>query len=610
MSEGANPTTPTIQVNGMHNVHPKTHVKEQLRSYIKLITSLFVAYLLVSRLQPHHFGFQYNISGQGPATICEQEQPLRPSNDVTGKVMHILKSDDFAARAAEALGGAIRIPTESFDEWGPVESDPRWANLSLFHTYLEAIFPRTHSSLSLTKINTYGLLYEWKGSDDSLAPLLLMAHQDVVPVDPAAYSLWKEPPYSGKLVDGYVWGRGSVDDKSGLIGILLAVEILLEQGWNPKRTITLSLGFDEETSGLQGASHLARYLQVTQKKKFAMIVDEGGRYNLTFGRMTAAPAIAERGYTDIRIKVNTPGGHSSTPPVHTSIGYLALLLTQLEANPRPIHLTRQSPIFKSIECSAAHSPDIPDRLRREVIRASQGDDTALKKVEQYIQNSDEPNAEWLRSILGTTQAVDMIHGGVKSNALPEEAFAIVNHRIAIDSSIGALKDSVIDLLSPVASKQNLELVGFDNISVSATSSSFRGKITLSYAWGYGLEPAPISSPNSPAYKLLSGTIRAAWEDAHPGDESIIVAPSMMGGNTGSLLHTAPIMLLPEELPHIADTRWYWSLSDNIFRYGHLGAHHSYNGVHTVNEAIRLDGFVDMVKFFSILILNADESEAI
>ncbi|KAG8972013.1 hypothetical protein FRC05_010426 [Tulasnella sp. 425] len=244
----------------------------------------------------------------------------------------------------------------------------------------------------------------------------------------------------------------------------------------------------------------------------------------------------------VRIKVNTPGGHSSTPPMHTSIGPLALLLTQLEANPRPIHLTRQSPIFKSIECAAAHSPDISDRLRREVIQASQGDETALKKVEQYILNEDAPNTKWLRSILGTTQAIDVIHGGVKSNALPEEAFAIVNHRIAIDSSIQALKNSVIDILSPVASKHNLELVRFDNISVSATSSSFTGKITLSDAWGNALEPAPISSLDSPAYKLLSGTIRAAWEDAHPGDESIIVAPSMMGGNTGSLLHTAPIML--------------------------------------------------------------------
>lgn len=125
---------------------------------------------------------------------------------------------------------------------------------------------------------------------------------------------------------------------------------------------------------------------------------------------------------DIRIKVNTPGGHSSIPPTHTSIGYLALLLAQLEANPRPIHLTRENPIFKSIECSAIHSPDIPDRLRRQVIRASQGDEAALEKVEHYIINSDGPKAAWLRSILSTTQAVDMIHGtGLTNNT------ALVRH---------------------------------------------------------------------------------------------------------------------------------------------------------------------------------------
>ncbi|KAG8955779.1 hypothetical protein FRC00_005274 [Tulasnella sp. 408] len=572
-------TTPRVQDNSASNVH----LKQRLGASTKLIAPLLVAYLLISCLQRHYPRLQSNLLARRPEDICKQEQPLRPSSNVAGKITHALKSDGFAVRAAEALGGAVRV-------------------------------------------NTYGLLYEWKGSDDSLAPLLLMAHQgekprshdcsfglpadiaDVVPVDPAAYSFWKEPPYSGKLVDGYIWGRGSVDFKSGLIGILLAVEALLEEGWTPKRTITLSFGFDEETSGLQvkalgerpaffvnnkyiqGASYLSKYLEEKQKKKFSMIVDEGGAYNTAFGRMTAAPAIAEKGYMDIRIKVNTPGGHSSIPPTHTSIGYLALLLAQLEANPRPIQLTRQSPIFKSIECSAIHSPDIPDRLRRQVIRASKGDEAALKEVTHYIINSDGPKAAWLRSILSTTQAVDMIHGGVKSNALPEEVFAIVNHRVAIDSSLEALKDSVVSLLSPVASKHNLELVGFDNTSVSSTSGSFGGKVTLSDAWGDALEPAPISPTDSAAYKLLSGTIRAAWEDAHPTEESIIVVPSMMGGNT--------------------DTRWYWGLSDNIFRYSHVGEYHFYNGMHTVNEAIRLDGFVDMVKFFSVLILNADESKTI
>lgn len=577
------PTTPRVQDNSVH-------LKQRLGASTKLIAPLLIAYLLISCLQQHYPWLQSNLLTRRPEDICTQEQPLRPASNVAGKIAHALKSDGFAARAAEALGGAVRVSTEVFDGWGPVDSDPRWGNFSLFHTYLEATFPRIHASLSLTKVNTYGLLYEWKGSDDSLAPLLLMAHQDVVPVDPAAYSFWKEPPYSGKLVDGYIWGRGSVDFKSGLVGILLAVEALLEEGWTPKRTLTLSFGFDEETSGFQGASYLSKYLEQKKKKKFSMIVDEGGAYNTAFGRMTAAPAIAEKGYMDIRIKVNTPGGHSSIPPTHTSIGYLALLLAQLEANPRPIHLTRENPIFKSIECSAIHSPDIPDRLRRQVIRASQGDEAALEKVEHYIINSDGPKAAWLRSILSTTQAVDMIHGGVKSNALPEEVFAIVNHRVAIDSSLETLKDSVVSLLSPVASKHNLELVGFNNASVSSMSESYRGKVTLSDAWGDALEPAPISPTDSAAYKLLSGTIRAAWEDAHPTEESIIVAPSMMGGNT--------------------DTRWYWGLSDNIFRYSHVGEYHFYNGMHTVNEAIRLDGFVDMVKFFSVLILNADESKTI
>lgn len=107
-----------------------------------------------------------------------------------------------------------------------------------------------HATLTQTRINTHALLYHWPGTDSSLKPILLTAHQDVVPVEPNTVDSWIHPPYSG-LYDGtWVWGRGSLDDKSGLVGIMVTLEKLIEKGFKPKRGILVGFGIDEEASGL------------------------------------------------------------------------------------------------------------------------------------------------------------------------------------------------------------------------------------------------------------------------------------------------------------------------------------------------------------------------
>lgn len=113
---------------------------------------------------------------------------------------------------------------------------------------LEKAFPLTHAHLTRTRVMTHALVYEWEGSDKSLKPLLLAAHQDVVPVLADTRDLWTHDPYGGEYDGTYIWGRGSMDDKSGLIGALAAIELLLESGkFSPARTVILALGCDEET---------------------------------------------------------------------------------------------------------------------------------------------------------------------------------------------------------------------------------------------------------------------------------------------------------------------------------------------------------------------------
>jgi Gly-Xaa carboxypeptidase len=521
--------------------------------------------------------------------LCPQADELVPEkNGVIWESLQLTYGTEaFKARAIDWLGGAVRIPTETFDDMGDV-TEPVWEKFLPLHDYLEDSFPLLHSNLELTKVNTYGLLYVWKGSDSDLKPLLLAAHQDVVPVLETTINEWQHPPFSGYFDGESLWGRGSCDDKSGLIGIMSAIESMLESGFKPTRTVVIASGFDEEVSGIRGASSLAtEMLERFGENAFAMLLDEGSGYSEVYGRVIAVPGIAEKGSLNVQIKVTSPGGHSSLPPPHTSIGILAELLVQYEKNPFEVHLTRGSPTYKSAQCMAQHAPGISSSLREHMLRAEHCDG-ALRAAEQELFKN-----RAFMSLVGTTQAIDLVDGGVKVNALPEQAWAIVNHRISTESSTAATKARDIELLKSLANDFNLSYTAFGSRISNEDAPSY-GTLILSTAFGDGLEPAPVtpSGEDAAPFQLLSGTIKATYNSHRniSGSDAIIVSPGIMSGNT--------------------DTRFYWKLTDHIFRYGHLGVASGGSlpsGVHTVNEAISIDSFVEMIRFYTTLVLNVDES---
>ncbi|KAF5375364.1 hypothetical protein D9615_008006 [Tricholomella constricta] len=497
----------------------------------------------------------------------------------------------FKAKAIDWLGGAVRIPTESYDDMGPVGEDARWDAFAPFHNYLASAFPLVHATLKLTKVNVYGLIYVWQGSDPLLKPVVLAAHQDVVPVNPSTVDEWTRPPYSGFYDGTKIWGRGSSDDKSGLIGSLSSVESLIEQGFKPTRTVVLAYGFDEEVSGRQGAGHLASALfDYYGKDGVAFIVDEGGGFVEQHGSVFATPGIAEKGYMDVRVEVTAPGGHSSIPPQHTSIGILSALLVEYEANPYRVQLTKKDPLFSTLQCFAEHGKNLPEELRR-TIKRSWSSKKDLHKLEKEILRN-----PIYKSMVGTTQAVTLIEGGVKANALPEQAWAVVNHRISVISSVGEVKIHDSQLLENLAREFNLTYNAFGTrLSTQADGAPSSGTLTLSDAFHTALEPAPVTPTDKHAapYQLLSGTIKATYNSHRglSGADEIIVSPGMPSGNT--------------------DTRYYWDLTKHIFRYNHRNSGTKTNrlagGVHTVNESIEIDAFLEMIRFFTTLILNADEA---
>ncbi|KXN86588.1 Carboxypeptidase S [Leucoagaricus sp. SymC.cos] len=554
------------------------------------------------------------------AATCAQIDILNPEKygELWANLSATIATDDFKSKAVDRLSRAVQIPTESWDAMDPVGVDPRWEVFIPFQEYLKEAFPLVHSTLKLTRVNTYGQVFEWTGSSPDLKPVLLAAHEDVVPVERKTVGDWTHPPFSGYFDGERIWGRGSSDDKSGLIAILTAVETLISNGFQPTRTFVLAFGFDEEVSGLEGAAKIGpALLDHYGKHAFAFIIDEGSGFGREYDTVFATPGIAEKGYIDVRVEIATAGGHSSVPPEHTSIGILAAMLVQYEQNPFKVHFTRDDPMYEYFQCFAEHATGLPDDLRKLIIQ-SLTSDHALSKLTDILSKN-----RVLKSLLGTTQAIDLINGGIKTNALPEQAHAVVNHRIAVSSSLKETQTRDIDLLRPLAERFNLTFTAFGESMTNANGPS-QGSLTLSDAFNDALEPAPITSTDAAPYQLLSGTIKATYNTYRglEGSDNIIVAPGMMTGNTDTRsywdLSTSIFRYNHQNFGdnimglkgiHTVDenTRSYWDLSTSIFRYNHQNFGDNImglKGIHTVDENMEIDTFLEMIQFFSIGILAA------
>lgn len=259
------------------------------------------------------------------------------------------------------------------------------------------------------------------------------------------------------------------------------------------------------------------------------------------GDVIFAPvSTGEKGYFDLRIEVTTLGGHSSVPPPHTvstaislqkaicyltatqGIGILASAVTELEAHPHETSLERAGTLFQQIQCAAAYGPDVPNDVRQLAKRAADSDDALAELKRALVAWNPTAGAQ-----LATTQAVDLISGGVKVNALPEQVYAVVNHRIAEHSSVAALQERTVQILTPVALRYNLTFEAFGRNVTAGTGKG--GHLALSDAFGTALEPAPMTpTVDSAPYALLAGTILSAYKSVK-GDGKVVVQPTLALG---------------------------------------------------------------------------------
>jgi carboxypeptidase PM20D1 len=313
---------------------------------------------------------------------------------------------------AEVLARAIRLRTVSHQD--PALDDPTQA--TLLRALLRDSFPRVHQRLAPEVIGDGALLFTWPGSDASLPPLLLLAHQDVVPAEnPQA---WTVPPFEGRVAGGYVWGRGALDDKAQLVAQLQAVELLLERGFAPRRTVLLAYGHDEEVLGQRGAVQVALTLKARGLKP-ALILDEGMPVSLGLvpgaERPVALVGVAEKGYLSLRLTAEGTGGHSSMPPAQTAVGVVAAAVARLEADPFPLRLTPA--LRRSFDWLG---PELPFGQRLAVANL-----WLLAPVVASLFAATPAGAASVR----TTLAATLFHGGDKDNVLPGRAEAWVNLRL-------------------------------------------------------------------------------------------------------------------------------------------------------------------------------------
>lgn len=258
-----------------------------------------------------------------------------------------------------------------------------------------------------------------------------------------------------------------------------------------------------------------------------MIVDEGEGHgaNIQDDIIFAQPGISEKGYLDIRIEVSAPGGHSSDPPDHTSIGLLSMLVVELEKNAHSPTLLRTGAGFANAQCNVLFDSRYPSSLRA-LAREALHDDQALEKFKGDLVAFDKS----FGVLLKTTQAVDIISGGVKINALPEVAAAVVNHRIAEHTSSDEVRERLTAIALPIVKEFNLSMDAFGELFDFGSE----GRVLLQDAFYSALEPSPVSPVgNDGPFGVLAGTIKSTLESSSRYRAAgVVVSPSLGLGNTG------------------------------------------------------------------------------
>ena len=467
---------------------------------------------------------------------------LMPSHQLAVAPATPVKVDGAAASAR--LGTAVRFKTiASIDD-----VDANAAEFNGLHAHLLQSFPKAHALLQREVVGKYGLVYTWPGSDPKAPPIALMAHQDVVPVAPGTEGDWQQPPFSGAFKDGFVWGRGAWDDKGNLMSILEAVELRIAAGFQPRQTIYLIFGQDEELGGRRGAMQIANLFK-ERGIHLQFVLDEG--LLITEGvlsgldRPAALVGVAEKGYLTLQLSASATPGHSSMPPPQaevSAIGMLSAGLARLEDKQVPVAIRG---------------------LSREMFEALAPEMTGLNRV--FLSNlwlfkpvieGQLQKAASTSALLRTTTALTLFHAGNADNVLPGRASASVNFRMIP----GDRSDQVVERVVKTVANPGIK---------------------VEKAAGFS-EASKVAAIDAPGFAFINRTLRQLHAD-------VVVAPGLMLGAT--------------------DSRHFAAVADNIYKFSPVrAAPEDLKRFHGTNERISTANYVEMIQFYHQLIGNASAGD--
>ena len=433
------------------------------------------------------------------------------------------------------LSKAIQFRTVSNQDITQIDS----AQFEKFISFLKETYPLTFKTLTFERVNSYAMLFEWKGKNTTLKPALLMGHYDVVPVIQGTERLWEHKPFDGEITNGFVYGRGTLDDKTTVIGIMEAVEYLLQQGYQPERNFFLAFGHDEEVSGSLGAKEISALLE-SRKVTLEYVLDEGGAIKVGgingINKPLAVVGTAEKGFLTLELTATGEGGHSSMPPPKTSIGELAEAIDKLQKHPFP---NRMEGVVSDMQDYLA--PEMP--IGTKIAMAN-------RWLFKPLIISGLAKSKSTAAMLHTTIAPTILDAGVKDNVLPIEAIARVNFRISPADSI----ESVIAHVKKVIENDSITVVA-DKLSAT--------------------NPSPISDTASFGFRIIHRTIKRCFPD-------VLVAPNLVVGAT--------------------DARYYRNLTTNLFRFMPVRmTDDDLKRYHGTNERISVEDFKNVVRFYVELV---------
>lgn len=354
----------------------------------------------------------------------------------------------------------------------------------------------------------------------------------------------KDKSISGKIQDGYLWGRGALDDKLEVFSMFEAVEILLEEGYDPERTIYFAFGQDEEIGGMKGAIPIAKIF-AERDITFEYILDEGSiileKALDGLEQPLAMIGITEKGYATLTITaLLKEGGHSSMPPTETAVGLLSKAIVNLQDNPFPLKIDGATELF--FEHVAPESAFLQKMLL-----------TNLWLTEGLI-TSQLGKDNTAAAMLRTTTAPTMLRGGIKDNILPTRASAKVNFRIIPGETV----ESVLARVR--------EVIKDDRIIVDAGDDKMSSN------------PPPVSPTESFGFQVIQKTVVETFPD-------VVVAPSLVIAAT--------------------DSRHYTGLSKNIYRFSPIKITRAdLKTIHGIDEKISTEGYKNMIRFYRSLFLNS------